>query len=343
MPNALQLRAAYFIERARVIDPKSILERAKATARQHGKAWPVVLADMLQEAARFGTNFQDYCDWDFALLSNAERRTYVTNAISAFLVEKYNDPAHFRRLEDKVEFNKGFGDALHRDWLIVDESTTEELREFMTRQGKAIAKVPVSNSGYGVDLYRAEDVDDWEAFRAMLLERGQTLLEEYIVQHDALMAVAPGTVNTTRVTSWWDGERMHLLSFAQKFGVGEGASDQQAFGGFFTLLDPSGRSMGPGYGSHQRIYANHPDTGASIVDFQLPMADQVLELCAEMAARIPEVPYIAWDVVVTPTGPVIVEGNRTPGAYENKPSATGRRTGALRAFEKSIGFSYYAK
>lgn len=325
----LSSRVSYLIERARVLNLGSVVERAKQTARQHSRRWPVVLGDMLIESFVHGTNFQDYVDWDFARLSNAERRTYLTNAISAHIVKKYNDPAYFKYLEDKVEFNKRFGEYLHREWFLVADHSAEELREFLTRQEKVIAKVPVSNSGYGVDLYFAKDVENWEEFREFLISRGQVLLEEYIIQHPDLAAVAPGVVNTTRVTSFLKDGEFHVVSFAQKFGVGTGASDQQAFGGFFVLLDEGGHAISPGYGSHQHIYANHPESGASIPDFQLPQTDAVLALCEKVARAIPEIPYAAWDVVVTPNGPVIVEGNRTPGAYENKPTATGIWTGSL--------------
>lgn len=325
----LSTRVGYLIERARVLNFGSVVERAKQTAQQHSKRWPIVLADMLIESGVHGTNFQDYVDWDFARLKNKERRTYLTNGISAYIVEQYNDPEYFKYLEDKVEFNKRFGEYLHREWFLVTEHTAQELQEFMTRQEKVIAKVPVSNSGYGVDLYFAKDVENWEEFREFLIKRDQVLLEEYIIQHEALAAVAPGVVNTTRVTSFYKDGQFNVVSFAQKFGVGTGASDQQSFGGFFVLLDEQGHAISPGYGSHQHIYANHPETGASIPDFQLPQVAEVLALCEEVARQIPEIPYIAWDVVVTPNGPVIVEGNRTPGAYENKPTATGVWTGSL--------------
>lgn len=335
---SLKSRLDYFVYRFKALDLASVWKRANEVARQHKKFAPVVFADMLWCAAFRDTGFQDYVDWDFAILSPAERRTFMTNAISNHIAMKFDQADKRKLFENKLEFNRLFNDYLRREWFDVEKNDVDALRAFMQKHGTVIAKVPVSNSGYGVAKYSAADVTDWEAFRASLLERGEILLEEYIRQHPALSKVSPDIVNTTRVTTFLKDGKVYLLSFAQKFGVGNGASDQQSFGGFFTLLDEDGRSKGPGYGSHQRIYHTHPVTGASITGFQLPDADRMLALAEKLAHVVPEIRYIGWDFVAGPDGPILVEGNWMPGAYENKPSATGVRTGSLPRIRKIVGF-----
>lgn len=331
-------RLDWLVERTRNVDLGSLTRRARAVGRRHHRPTPVVLADMLLWSTLHDTGFQDYVDWDYAILSRSERGTFLTNGISNHIAMRYNDPAFRGLFEDKIAFDRRFDAMLHRAWLDVRESDADALRRVTELDGVVIAKQPVSNSGSGVSKYRASEIDDWEAFRRRLVERGEFLAEEHIVQHPELATVAPGVVNTTRVTTFLDGEDVHVLSFAQKFGVGTGASDQQQFGGFFTLLDEEGRSLGPGYGSHQHVYATHPETGASITDFRLPMADRVLALAREAARVVPEIRYVGWDVVVRADRPVLLEGNWMPGAYENKPTATGRRTGSLPRFREVVGF-----
>jgi hypothetical protein len=145
-------------------------------------------------------------------------------------------------------------------------------------------------------------------------------------------------VNSTRVTAFFDGARTHILAMAQKFGRGQ-VADQMDWGGFYTMLDPdTGRSLGAGYDSHGHVYPVHPDTGYRIADFALPFYDEVVALVDRAARHVPEVQYVGWDVAVTPTGPVLIEGNWGTGVYEVKPSVLGIRTGHRPRYRKAIGF-----
>ena len=70
----------------------------------------------------------------------------------------------------------------------------------------------------------------------------------------------------------------------------------------------------------KHVYEKHPVTGCEIPGFQFPYWNEVLEMCKKASFEIPEVGYIGWDVAITPTGPVFVEGN------ELKHCITGKET-----------------
>lgn len=330
-------RLRYLAGRARRIDVGSVLERAKETSAQHGKWTPAVLVDMLWSAGFRQVGFQDYVDYDFAILSRAERDTYMTHPVSNQLSQKYDDPAYRHIFQDKVEFDRVFSDHLHRDWMVVEEGNADAVKAFAEKHGTIVTKEPVGQAGTGVHRYHAADVGDWTRFHEGLLERGELLIEEVIRQHRDLAAVCPGTVNTTRVTAFFDGKRTHILAMAQKFGRGA-VSDQMTFGGFYTMLDENGHAVGPGYDSHAHVHERHPDSGFVIADFQLPLVDEVKAFVDRVARVVPQVQYVGWDIVVTPDGPVLVEGNWGAGVYENKPSVTGIRTGHKGRYRAAIGF-----
>ena len=330
-------RLRYLAGRARRIDVGSVFVRAKEASDQHGRWMPAVLADMLWSAGFRQVGFQDYIDYDFAILSRAERATFMTHPVSNQLSQKYDHPDFRHVFQDKVEFDRVFAEHLHREWMVVEPGNADAVRELAQRLGTIVTKEPVGQAGTGVHRYHAAEIDDWDDFHGGLLERGELLIEEVIRQHPDLAAVCPGTVNTTRVTAFFDGERTHILAMAQKFGRGA-VSDQMTFGGFYTMLDDDGHAVGPGYDSHGHVHEKHPDSGFVIGEFQLPMIDQVRAFIDRVARVVPQVQYVGWDIVVTPDGPVLVEGNWGAGVYENKPSVTGIRTGHKPRYRAAIGF-----
>jgi len=335
---ALGPKLSYLAQRARRIDIGAVIERAKEVRHEHGKPVPTIIADMLWQAARKDVAFQDYVDFDFAILTPEERATFMTHPVSAQLAQRFSQPEGRRIFEDKIAFNERFAEFLNRAWMVVTKDNADEVRAFVEERGTVIAKVPVSHMGLGVRRYHAKDVSDWTDFHRKLIDSGEVLLEEVIAQHADLSAVCPGTVNTTRITAFYDGSDVHVLAVAQKFGRGE-VSDQMSYGGFYTMLDPdSGHAMSAGYDSHSNVHETHPDTGFRIADFQLPDFDQAVALIDRAARVVPEVQYAGWDVVSTENGPVLVEGNWGAGVYENKPSVSGVRTGHKPRYRAAIGF-----
>ncbi|GAB3601916.1 sugar-transfer associated ATP-grasp domain-containing protein [Microbacterium aureliae] len=337
MDISLKARAGYFLKRAAAFRPSRVWGFARQISDEQGK-WAVpIFFDMLWSAAFRDTAYLDYYEADFALLNRRERRTFMTSLLQHHLANALNDRESAKTLENKISFNRAFGDLLGREWISLEDTDAEGLRAFAERHPVIIAKVPVSREGKGVFRYDTSDVTDWEAYRAELIAKGQVLIEQPIVQHPYLASYCAGTVNTTRITTYFDGERVHPLVMVQKFGRGA-VSDQFTWGGFFTMLDDDGHSVGPGHtGKHKSRYLEHPDSEQSIVDFQVPLWDQVIALVDEAARRIPDVPYVGWDVAVGPEAPVLIEGNWTPGLYETRVSATGIREGSRPRHERAMG------
>lgn len=314
------------------------MRRARAVAAQHDARPLMILGDMLVQAAFHQVGFQDYVDFDFAMLTAAERRTMMTHPLSNRLSYTYDHPDFRHIFHDKWEFDRVFSDLLGREWMLLNAHNIDEFRAFAERHPILITKQRLGRSGHAIHRYDAEEVENWEAFHRRLLADGELLIEENIVQHPALAAVCPGTVNSTRVTAYFDGHRTHVLSLAQKFGRGQ-AADQMDWGGFYTMLDAdTGIALGDGYDSHGNVHRHHPDTGYRIADFALPLYDEVIALVDRAARRVPRVRYVGWDIAVTPTGPVIIEGNWGTGVYEVKPSVLGIRTGHRPRFQKAMGF-----
>lgn len=334
----IRTRVNYLVSRAKRIDVGSVVDRARDVSKEFRKPVLIVLVDMFWQATFNQVGFQDYVDYDFAILTRAERKTMMTHPISNQLSFTYDHPDYRHIFHDKWEFDRVFSEHLGREWMMVEEGNADALREFATRNPIMITKQQLGRSGAAIHRYDAVEVEDWAEFHRGLLDRGELLVEENIVQHADLAAVCPGTVNSTRVAAFFDGEKTHILAIAQKFGRGQ-VADQMDFGGFYTMLDPdTGKSMGPGYDSHGHVHEFHPESGFRIADFQLPMFDEVIAFVDTIARHVPQVQYVGWDISVTPDGPVVIEGNWGTGVYEVKPTVLGVRTGHRPRYRQAIGF-----
>ena len=336
-PGGLGRRLRYLANRAARLNPANVWRIAGAARPLTRKPRLLIVADMLWCSVRYEFGFQDYLDWDVVMLTAAERRTFITHPKSNHLAMTLNHPELRRIFADKLQFNARFADFVGRDWLDLREADAASVRAFLDAHGRAMLKVPDSLSGKGIEKVEAAAVTDVDAFLADALANRQFLLEGYIAQHPAMASLCPTSVNSLRVITYFDGERLHVLASVLKMGNG-GDIDNFSGGGMYTMLDETGTARFAAFDESGTSYEVHPLTGTSIVGFQVPLYEQVVPMLERAARVVPEVPYVGWDVAITPDGPVIIEGNPNSGVYQSKPSVSGIREGLLPRYREAIGF-----
>ena len=60
-------------------------------------------------------------------------------------------------------------------------------------------------------------------------------------------------------------------------------------------------------------YYRHPDTGEMLLGVEIPHWQELKEKVSSAAKELSEVPYLGWDVAITPDGVAIIEANEAPG------------------------------
>lgn len=84
-------------------------------------------------------------------------------------------------------------------------------------------------------------------------------------------------------------------------------------------------------------YHNHPITNANLVGIELPYWNEIKEMLISAAKEIPQVAYVGWDVAITPSGPILIEGNTTPGyRYYQIPQHMENKCGNRSVYEKCL-------
>ncbi len=139
------------------------------------------------------------------------------------------------------------------------------------------------------------------------------LLQEKLEQHTFLNTLAPYTTNTIRVVTFLNHRHDVDIHFTVlRLGRQGNMADNWDRGGISVAIDPTTGILGEGiikpkYGG-QWVQV-HPDSGVRFTGQQVPYWPQILALCTQAAKVTPKVRTIGWDVAITPTGPVLIEGN----------------------------------
>jgi Sugar-transfer associated ATP-grasp len=142
------------------------------------------------------------------------------------------------------------------------------------------------------------------------------LVKEFVRQHAYAARVYPRTTNTLRLlTMWEDGSDAPFLATAiHRFGTARSFPvDNWGAGGLSAPIDLEtgvlGRAAAAPSSNRLEWHELHPETRERIAGLQVPGWGAVKDSVLALAGKLPYLPYVGWDVVVTEAEPVIIEGN----------------------------------
>lgn len=156
--------------------------------------------------------------------------------------------------------------------------------------------------------------------------------QEIISQHQEINTIYSKTVNTLRFETYVDNtQKVHLLGCYMRFGSGGAIVDNVSSGGFFVSVDiENGILFEKGATnmiSGSKVCLKHPETEFVFKGFKIPYFDEAKSLVFNVASFLPG-RILGWDIAITNTGPIVIEGNVGPGllggefsynGFKNKP------------------------
>lgn len=256
---------------------------------------------------RHGSSPAEYVHLNFDKKSERERSGYFTMFRFERFIKKANtgDKMIFM---NKIQFNERFSAYLNRDWLDVSKATAEEFADFIRSHGTVMFKATELSCGKGISRYTYQDGDD---LTALYNNNRNMLLEEVIVQHPALAAFNPSSVNVPRLNTMLDanGEPVVFSAFFRA-GSGDAVVDNMGAGGMAAHIDvDTGIVNTMAIDMKRREYVCHPESGQVFPGLVIPHWEEAKELVIRAAREVPEMRYIGWDVAVTEDGVCLIEGN----------------------------------
>lgn len=261
-----------------------------------------------------GCSYEDYFVFKFYEISLEEQKKYITLDIFGKMRIKFNKPSIGRYyFDNKSKFNETFKDLIERKWFVNWDVSYEQFLEHIKGLDAVLVKAIAATQGKGVHKFQVNvsEEDNRRVYNEIIgLE--ESIVEQYIIQHDDMMQFCPTSVNTVRVTTLNYNDECHFLYSVFRMGRGEVVDNFHA-GGIAAAVDVNtGIVCTDAVDLDANVYEIHPYSGLKIKGFQIPLWDKIREVCIKASGRIDEVNLIGWDFAITKDGVELIEGN--PGA-----------------------------
>lgn len=208
-------------------------------------------------------------------------------------------------------------------------STISDNRIFIKRnqcgEGSGVSVADYRNNGYYTKdgmLLTAENIRN-------RFNDDEYLFEKRLIQDPQTEQFNPDSVNTCRVLTY----KNKVISGALRMGRKGSFLDNAAQGGIVVNIDvETGRLSDYGLREYDVTkYYQHPDTQVPFKGVTINQWDMVKNLVEHTCQLLPYYRSVGFDIVCTPTGPIILEINTGTGVYA---SQMGRDYGIADSFLK---------
>lgn len=257
------------------------------------------------------------------------------------VVPYFNDSRFSRVLADKNLNNLLFPDVKRPKTLIKSVSGRYCLDDFTPisrddaiglcrSEGRWVIK-PTINSFQGQDVRIFNGPLSQEEVEKLfsIYESTDFIVQEAIVQHPAISAYNPSSVNTLRLITLVFREQAYILSSVLRVGAPGSIVDNTGAGGYAFDITPSGSISTIAYSSRNgEVRHDDRSSDPAYCNNHIPNYAKICNMAKEMAKRVPHLSLIAWDFAIDPEGEAILLEFNTHSPGQNQ-ETSGPSFGAL--------------
>jgi len=266
--------------------------------------------DMIYSLHRFGASFDDYFIYKFYLLNTKGRESFNTLKMQYGYCEQVNGKDVRDLFEDKGKCYDAFEPFYKREVLVVKGIVdVRVITDFIKKHVSFIFKPLDGHSGQGISILRLDNDNAISEF-VEKHKKKEYVIEELINQSPDIGVLHPSSINTLRILTFKQKDRVNLLGAALRIGVGGANVDNAGSGGIYGHVDVNeGIIDSVACDNANRRYLKHPDTKVVIPGFVIPEWEGAKSMVFEMAQVVCDATVISWDLAYSTKGWCMVEGN----------------------------------
>ena len=314
---------------------KNMFKQIDVVHKRSKKNKILIFFDMIICGFKYEAGYMDYMLFEMYNLNSKQRKTIMTRGKNNKLIKKYNNFEYKDYFLMKDKFDNKFKKYLKRDFLVLNNNE-KEFNLFIKKHSIIFAKPLDGQCGKKIEKIVIKDYKG--NLYKHLIDNKLFLIEQPIIQNDEINKLHPFSINTIRMVTIYNNNQGKVAVCYFRIGNGK-CVDNFNSGGMVVPVDiKTGIVNYPAQDKAGNLYYNHPLTNTPIVGYKIPLFKEAIKLAEELSKVIPEMGVVGWDIAITPTEPVVVEGNEFPGhdIYQLPPHRT-NGIGVLPDFEKALG------
>ena len=310
-------------------DSLSVIDKI---SKKTNKSKISIFLDVFASYKKYMCDYREYYYYEFYMLSDSERRTYITNKMNDNIINKYNNIEESVYLDNKGHFDTMFNYFINRKFIDLREVTFKEFKEFMSDKDEVLVSTTDYKSFEKIRIVKDLLRNEYNVLKIYncIVKKDEVIIEELLKENDKLLSLYDEGINYLRLNTFFDGERVHILSRVLKINK----SNEEKL---YAILDENGRVIYPAVNNNSQTFIIHPDTKKTILDFEVPYYKEAEEIVKMAASSLDKVRYVGWDVFIGEDKPSLLKATSRPLAFELKPSLRGKKEGHKKDYEKCIG------
>ena len=286
-------------------------ELPRKIAKEENQNSFVVYLKMLYSVLHAGCTFKEYYNLNFIKRSLNNQKTFITSGSNLIAYGKVNDAAFNHVYINKDEFNTIYADYLSRDWMKLSEERSQII-DFFKQHNSVIIKPRAGDSGKGIFvIHSCSSLHESEIDR-IITENKNGIIEEILQNHPDISVLNPTSLNTLRIITVRNGEKLDILFAGIRYGAKGSEVDNISQGGYIAPIDiKSGRISGLSY--RKKTISDQHNKDEHHIGLQIPLWDELYEYLMDLTSVVPQMKYMAWDIAITDNGFATIEGNHSSG------------------------------
>jgi hypothetical protein len=166
-----------------------------------------------------------------------------------------------------------------------------------------IAKPRRGMKGQGVFFIRKDGDENRIKELYQYCRKNHFIVEERLRASEEIEEFHPQSLNTVRVVTISNKNKVEILDAEFRMGIGENVVDNASCGGILASINVvTGALIENGVDMFGNEYVNHPSTGKAIKGFMIPHWDEIVRVCKEAATVVQGTVFVGWDVCICRMG-----------------------------------------